>query len=83
MPVPPVRGEQKVGGTPLALVQWTSRRWACESVHSTQEDQLSTGPGMWVLTGSHSERFAAGQREVARRSEAGIAQVVAASVAAV
>lgn len=41
------------------------------------------GPGMWVLTGSHSERFAAGQREVARRSEAGIAQVVAASVAAV
>lgn len=78
-----MRGEQKVGGTPLALVQWTSRRWACESVHSTQEDQLSTGPGMWVLTGSHSERSAAVRREAARKSDAGIVQVVAASAVAV
>lgn len=46
MLVPLVRGEQKVGGIQLALVQQTSRHWACESVRSTQEDQLSMGPGM-------------------------------------
>ena len=41
------------------------------------------GPGMWVLTGSHSERPAAVRREAARKSEAGIVQVVAASAVAV
>ena len=46
MLVPPVHGGQKVGGIQLALVQQTSRRWACESVHSTPEDRLSMGPGM-------------------------------------
>ena len=38
---------------------------------------------MWVLTGSHSERPAAVRREAARKSEAGIVQVVAASAVAV
>jgi hypothetical protein len=38
---------------------------------------------MWVLTGSHSERSAAVRREAARKSEAGIVQVVAASAVAV
>ena len=41
------------------------------------------GPGMWVLTGSRNERSVAVRREAARKSEAGIVQVVAATAVAV
>ena len=41
------------------------------------------GPGMWVRTGSCSERSAAGRQEAARRSGTDILQVVAASAVAV
>lgn len=82
MLAPRVHDEQKVGGIPLALVQRTSRRWACESVRSTQEDQLGMGPDTWVLIGSCSECSAARRQEAAHRSGTDIVQVVAASAGA-
>jgi hypothetical protein len=72
------RDERMVGGTPMALVRWTSHHLPYECGRCSHEGQADIVPGTQVLNGSCVEHSAVARLELTRRDGVGIVQEVAA-----